>query len=291
MDLVEGLPIHKHCARHSLDWREVVQLFGQLCRALGDAHQRLVLHCDIKPANIFVTPQGMPMILDLGISQALSAATLQTSGREHAFTPRYASPEQAKGSVLTTASDVYSLGKVLARCTEELPSTGLTREELDAVVHRCTQEDPEQRYPTMGALAADLDRLLADQTLEAMPRDWLYTGRKLLRRRKGAVAAAALAACAAVAFTLDSNAQRNRALAAEALARQELARATEAQRIATTERDRAREASSRAQASALAQKRARPTRHEAALWPRKPKVSATRKSRSQRKRRRNKKRR
>jgi eukaryotic-like serine/threonine-protein kinase len=256
MDLVEGIPIHRFCRRRELDWRETLSLFQQLCRALAEAHRRLVLHCDLKPANILVTPTGLPMILDFGIAQALSAATLETGQREHALTPRYASPEQVRGESLTTASDVFSLGKVLALCLEHANARGLVRTEIDAVVARCNQERPELRYANMTELDAELERLLTAQPVTALPASSWYRVRKLVARRTAAVAAVALAVLGVGAFTVESTVQRSRALAAEGAARSseaaaraaegqtraELVRANQAEREARTERDRAREA-------------------------------------------------
>ncbi|HJV72280.1 serine/threonine-protein kinase [Ideonella sp.] len=117
MELVEGEPITRHCDARRLPPRERVALFLQVLDAVQYAHARLVVHRDIKPSNILVTPAGQAMLLDFGIAKLLddgsAAETELTRQAGRMLTPEYASPEQLTGQVLTTASDVYSLGRVL----------------------------------------------------------------------------------------------------------------------------------------------------------------------------------
>jgi serine/threonine protein kinase len=118
MELVEGEPITQYCRARDLDVRQRVVMFLKVCAAVQCAHQNLVVHRDIKPGNILVTRDGEPKLLDFGIAQLLERADAQPSGPEtiaslRVLTPGYASPEQAWGDPVTTASDVYSLGVVL----------------------------------------------------------------------------------------------------------------------------------------------------------------------------------
>ena len=115
MEYVEGEAIDVNCQRNDLGTGERLRLFLQVCDAVSFAHSRLVVHRDLKPGNILVTPTGVVKLLDFGIAKILSddEITSQTVTSLGMMTPGYASPEQIRGEIVSTASDIYSLGLVL----------------------------------------------------------------------------------------------------------------------------------------------------------------------------------
>lgn len=114
MEYVEGLPIDSYCNKHQLDLNQRLNLFCEVCHAVDFAHRNLVVHRDLKPSNILVTNDGMPKLLDFGISKILSGEFDQTDSatvtKLGVMTPSYASPEQLQRKSVTTATDIYSLG-------------------------------------------------------------------------------------------------------------------------------------------------------------------------------------
>jgi eukaryotic-like serine/threonine-protein kinase len=116
MEFIDGIPITEYCDKNRLAMEQRFRLFQIVCSAVHYAHQHLIVHRDIKPTNILVTPTGTPKLLDFGIAKMLSSdlpAENATVTGVWAMTPEYASPEQFRGEPITTATDIYSLGLIL----------------------------------------------------------------------------------------------------------------------------------------------------------------------------------
>ena len=188
MDLVEGESLEDRLGRDGpLPPETAIEIARKLAVALQHCHERSVLHRDVKPANVILTPSGEPVLTDFGLAKDL-AASLRSSVSTHGRfmgTPGYWPPEQALGDLdsIGTHSDIYSLGATLyAMLTGRPPVTGTSlieilaattsaepeppshvRSELgvdvDAICLRCLAKAPADRYPSASALAVDLERL------------------------------------------------------------------------------------------------------------------------------------
>ena len=226
MELVEGLSLTDHCVARSLDVDERLRLFAEVCDAVEFAHRNLVVHRDLKPSNILVGPDGEPKLLDFGIAKLLedddaAAAPLTRTG-ERPMTPDYAAPEQLRGEVVTTATDVWALGVILhelltgvrpwthkgasgleraileatpPRASSSAGDAALRRRlqgDLDAIVLKALRPRPEDRYASVGALAADVRRHLDGLPVTARGETAGYLVRSFVRRYRLAVIASAL---------------------------------------------------------------------------------------------------
>ncbi|HEV7860888.1 MAG TPA: serine/threonine-protein kinase [Pyrinomonadaceae bacterium] len=163
MEYVEGRPVTDYCDHHRLNTNARLQLFRAICAAVQHAHQNLVVHRDLKPSNILVSPDGTPKLLDFGIARVLnpahSALTMEQTRTElRVLTPDYASPEQVRGEMLKTTSDVYSLGVVLYELlTGQRPYRSLNTPPHELARLVCEQEPvrPSQAIADCGFLIAD----------------------------------------------------------------------------------------------------------------------------------------
>lgn len=211
MEFVDGEPCTEYAARYELTEESRLKLFLQICEAVQYANRSLVIHCDLKPANVLVSTAGEVKLLDFGISRVLSeAAGGDRATRLRFYSPDYASPEQILGEPLTVATDVYSLGALLCelaggRAPRALAKASLeetvravreeagelpVRGDLEQIVRKALRVDAAQRYGTVEELAGDVKRYLAGLPVEARAPSVGYRVRKFLwRNRLAAVAA------------------------------------------------------------------------------------------------------
>jgi serine/threonine protein kinase len=181
-----------YCQQRNLSLRERILLIAQVCDAVAYAHGKLIVHGDLKPANVLVSVDGHAKLLDFGAARLLSGE--DADSRLHACTPAYASPEQMRGSPITVSSDIYSMGKLLERALG-----APTDPELVAAIAKATHAEPKDRYVSVEQLAGDLRAWLSHRPLRACLGSRAYVARKWFRRNRGGVTASAVVFAALVA--------------------------------------------------------------------------------------------
>jgi eukaryotic-like serine/threonine-protein kinase len=288
MELVHGVPITKYCDDNRLTPRERLELFVPVCQAIQHAHQKGIIHRDVKPSNVMITlydGKPVPKVIDFGVAKAteqkLTERTLFTQYGSMVGTLEYMSPEQAAMSALgvDTRSDIYSLGVLLYelltgstplthkrmkeaayaeilrmikeeeppkpstrlsdsgealasisanRHTEPAKLTKLVKGELDWIVMKCLEKDRNRRYESASALAADMQRYLNDEPVQACPPSAGYRLRKFVRRNKKTLAMIAVVAVIMLAGSIISTWQAIRATRSEHTAQVNFERARRA---------------------------------------------------------------
>ncbi len=226
MELIEGARLDQHCLSQRLPIAARLGLFLSVCDAVHFAHGRGVLHRDLKPANVMVDADGSAKLLDFGIAELIGDADSALP----AFTPGYASPEQMRGEVLSVASDIFQLGRVLAvllslneQERQTLVGVGASSSrltlpvhvdgDLAAIIHRASAAQASDRYASVAALAEDVRAFLTRRPVAARGRQASYLLTRFVQRHPwsvgSGVAALLLLIAAATAFTVRLGVQRD----------------------------------------------------------------------------------
>lgn len=191
MKLLEGGSLSERLKTGALSAREAAQIMEKLARAVQHAHERGVLHRDLKPGNVLFDKAGEPFLTDFGLAKLVDAEQGLTLTNAQVGTPQYMSPEQARGRScdVTTASDLWALGAMLYQMlTGRLPFPGQTPAEifshiahdepvslrtlagsadsdLETLCLRCLEKEPARRLPSAGELADELARWLRGEPI------------------------------------------------------------------------------------------------------------------------------
>lgn len=221
MELVEGVDLMKYVSAREAGLAERLSLFLEVARAIAYAHARLVLHLDLKPANILVSAEAGLKVLDFGVAERLQEGEQSRQAVEgqsqYRYTLAYAAPEQLRGEAVSTRTDIYSLGVLLYQLLCAKLPVPYEREtplayrakvlrtqisppskifgvpgiasaqlvgDLDMIVMHCLSADPEDRYASVDQLIADLEAYQQARPISLRQQDNWYVLKRFARRQR-----------------------------------------------------------------------------------------------------------
>jgi tetratricopeptide (TPR) repeat protein/tRNA A-37 threonylcarbamoyl transferase component Bud32 len=193
MGLVEGNSLAARIAEGPLAPREAAQFVATIAEAVAYAHQRGVIHRDLKPGNVLIDQHGTPKVTDFGLAKRVDGESNLTGTGDVLGTPSYMPPEQASGELdkIGPSADIYALGAILYCLLTARPPFQAARsldtllqviaqepvspgqlnpavdKDLETICLKCLEKSPERRYATAVALGADLNRFLNDEPIHA----------------------------------------------------------------------------------------------------------------------------
>ena len=168
MEYVNGLPIDEYCEINELSFHERLKVFKTLCKAIQAVHANAIIHADIKPSNILVDKDGTLKLMDFGIARGVQIAEQEIEIA--AASMDYASPEQLLGHSLSTASDVFSLGKVANKILlESQKENSQSKSVLKWLIDQATTEQLIERKITIELFLKAIDALLQNKQVENYP--------------------------------------------------------------------------------------------------------------------------
>ncbi len=235
MKLIGGPSLDRRIGQFTADPKAAARLVRTVAEAVHHAHQRGILHRDLKPGNVILDERGEPHVTDFGLAKRVQADSELTQSGAILGTPAYMAPEQASGKrgMVTTATDIYGLGAILyALLTGRAPFGGESPVEtleqvrerkpespsrlnprvprdLETITLKCLEKEPTRRYASAQALADDLRRYVSGESILARP-VWLATRGWMWCKRKPALAGLAASLILALLIVLAIEGARRR---------------------------------------------------------------------------------
>ena len=217
MQYVEGETLAARLQRQSLSLNELLDVAVQVADAIEEAHSHGIIHRDLKPQNIMITPRGQVKVLDFGLAKMLHVGTTRSAGLSTTSlltapgtpvgTTQYMSPEQLRAEEIDCRSDIFSLGAIIfemlvgkslfkrdsplatisAILTSEVPPLSQFRSDcpsqLQHVLRRCLEKEPEHRYKSARELSNDLKAIKTGGTISTVANTSETSGKRTIRRR------------------------------------------------------------------------------------------------------------